>query len=82
MTQSIENILSTPDKKKEIEYNIITTMSKEANKGHNLLKNTILWWGNKKWEQTKKTTILNKNQITIAGEEREKTRAEKRNKRI
>ncbi len=27
MSQSIENILATPDKKKETEYNLITTMN-------------------------------------------------------
>jgi hypothetical protein len=32
MSNSIENILATPNKKKETEYNIITTMSKDINK--------------------------------------------------
>lgn len=79
MSQSIENILITPDTKKATEYNIITTMSTEANKWHYLLKNTILWWWNKKTNMKKKS-ILNDNQITTAGEEWEKNRAEKRTK--
>jgi len=77
MSQSIENILSSPDKKKEIEYNIITNMSTDINRWYNSLRNTIVWWWNKNTKTTKKS-ILNKNQITIAWEEREKTRSENR----
>jgi hypothetical protein len=77
MSQSIENILSSPDKKKETEYNIITNMSTDINKWYSSLRNTIVWWWNKNTKTTKKT-ILNKNQITIGWEEREKTRSENR----
>ena len=73
MSQSIESILSTPDKAKQEEYNIST----DINRWYIALKNTIVWWGNKNTKIAKKE-ILNKNQITINGEEREKTRAEKR----
>ena len=77
MSQSIENILSSPDKKKETEYNIITNMSTDINKWYSSLRNTIVWWWNKNTKTTKKN-ILNKNQITIGWEEREKTRSENR----
>jgi hypothetical protein len=77
MSQSIENILSSPDKKRETEYNIITTMSTDINRWYSSLRNTIIWWWNKNIKSTKKS-ILNKNQITIHWEEREKNRAEKR----
>jgi hypothetical protein len=77
MSQSIENILSSPDKKQEKEYNIITNMSTDINKWYSSLRNTIVWWWNKNTKTTKKS-ILNKNQITIAWEEREKTRSEDR----
>lgn len=77
MSQSIENILSSPDKKKETEYNIITNMSTDINRWYSSLRNTIVWWWNKNTKTTKKN-ILNKNQITIGWEEREKTRSEKR----
>lgn len=77
MSQSIENILSSPDKKKETEYNIITNMSTDINRWYSSLRNTIVWWWNKNTKTTKKT-ILHKNQITIGWEEREKTRSENR----
>ncbi len=77
MSQSIENILSSPDKKKEKEYNIITNMSTDINKWYSSLRNNIVWWWNKNTKTTKKS-ILNKNQITIAWEEREKIRSENR----
>ncbi len=77
MSQSIENILSSPDKKKETEYNIITNMSTDINKWYSSLRNTIVWWWNKNIKTIKKA-ILNKNQISIGWEEREKIRSEKR----
>lgn len=77
MSQSIENILSSPNKKKETEYNVITNISTDINRWYSSLRNTIIWWGNKNTKTTKKT-ILNKNQITIGWEEREKIRSEKR----
>ena len=76
MSQSIENILATPDKKKETEYNLITTMNTSI-KWYGSLINTITWWGNKKTKTVKKA-ILNKNQITLAGENREKNRSDRR----
>jgi len=76
MSQSIENILSIPDKKKETEYNIITTMNTSM-KWYGSLINTITWWWNKNNKFTKKD-ILNKNQITATWETREKSRSEKR----
>lgn len=77
MSNSIENILATPNKKKETEYNIITTMSKDINKWYWSLINTINGWWNKEKNITKKEIIQN-NQITNVGEEREKSRSEKR----
>lgn len=77
MSQSIENILSSPNKKKETEYSIITSMSTDINKWYNSLRNTIVWWWNKNTKTTKKN-ILNNNQISIGWEEREKNRSEKR----
>jgi len=71
MTQSIESILASPDKKKETEYNIITTMSTWVHKDIKSVENIITWWWNKNKKWTKKA-LLNGNQITTTGEDREK----------
>jgi hypothetical protein len=54
MSTTIESILATPDKKKEVEYNIITAMSKDISRGYMDLKNTVSGWGKKNLPQKNK----------------------------
>ncbi len=77
MTTSIEQILATPNKTKEIEYNIISAISNDMNSWYLALKNTIVWWGNKSHKKDTKK-ILSWHQIMTAWEQREQSRSEKR----
>lgn len=82
MTQSIEDILSQPTNDQETKYNIITTMSKDMNKWYSSLKNTIVWWGNKKTTTAIKKKILAWQQITLTWEQREDSWSQKRSPKV
>lgn len=78
MSTSIEQILATPDKKKETEYSLITTVRKDRWRGVMEAKKALTWWEQKPdKKQLKKEFIINK-QCTPIAEEREKRRWEKR----
>lgn len=79
MSTTIESILATPDRKKEVEYNIITAMSKDIGRGYMDLKNTVSGWGKKKLtSKEQKWSWIVWWQITITSEQWEKLWSEKR----
>ncbi len=81
MSNDITQILSQPETKKAIKYNLIAAISDDMTQGYSALKTTIAGGGNKDqqhWKGTKSNEILSKNQITPEGEKRWNQWIEKR----
>lgn len=79
MSTTIESILATPNKKKEIEYDIIAAMSKDISRGYMDLKNTVSWWWKKKLtSKEQQSSWICSWQVTLKAEQWEKDRLVKR----
>lgn len=79
MSQSLSQTLSTPLSNQETKPTLISSISNDMNQGYGALKNTIIWWGNKKEHiGTKSNEILTWSQITSQGEKRQQARIQRR----
>lgn len=79
MSTTIEEILSTPNQKKQTEHSLIVSMSKDISRGYGDLKNAVGGGGTTRLtnKQQKWTFIVN-GQITTTAEKREDSRIDKR----